>query len=173
MKMLGRVRQYVSQKVALQLYRTHIIPDLDYGDQIYDSMSPHLAHKLQVMQNACHRICTNSQPRTPTEELHTKAGIATLCARRKAHTFNFVYKGVNNMSSAGVDNIFKENRPTNHVNTRATTDKQLHVAASRLEKCKGNIRIWGAMNYNDIPTEIRQKTIYDSFKRGIKKHLGV
>ena len=37
-KVLGHVRQYISQIRALQLYKSLILPEFDYADQIYDAM---------------------------------------------------------------------------------------------------------------------------------------
>ena len=38
MKMMGRVRQYISERLAIQMYTTLILPDFDYGDTIYGGM---------------------------------------------------------------------------------------------------------------------------------------
>ena len=57
MKMLGRVRSFISESLALQLYKSLIIPCIDYGDVIYDAASKKDCQALQVIQNGCLRIC--------------------------------------------------------------------------------------------------------------------
>ena len=39
MKMLGRVRSFIDENLALQLYKSLISPHIDYGDSIYDAAS--------------------------------------------------------------------------------------------------------------------------------------
>ena len=62
MKALARIRQFVTQGVSLQLYKSLIIPHVDYGDVLYDSLSKGDAKKLQIIQNKCLRICLKSDP---------------------------------------------------------------------------------------------------------------
>ena len=110
MKMLCRIRQYVSQSLALQLYTTLILPLQN-------------ASKLQVMQNECLMVGMKSERRTATIGLHNKAKLPQLSVRRRAHTCNFVHKGINNQLSKGVNSMFKyqSHRETN--NTRAIENK--------------------------------------------------
>ena len=91
LKTLGRIRQYISQKLAVQLYKRLILPDFDYADPVYDAMSATNAQQLQVLQNSCLRICTNSQSRTPSEQLYQDTNI--LAVRRKMHSCDLVFKG--------------------------------------------------------------------------------
>ena len=124
MKMLSRIKQYISQHMALKLYSSLILPEFDYADIIYDSISKQNANKLQVMQNLCLKICTNSDCRISTVELHTKANMPLLATRHNAHTCNFVYRGLHSQLSKGVHSMFyfREDRPNN---TRAIEHKQL------------------------------------------------
>ena len=98
MKTLGRVRQYISEKMALDMYRSLVIPHLDFGDAIYDAASKTDAQTLQGLQNQCLRICPKAEPRTHIIDLHTRANIPLLPERRLEHTCNTVYRGVNNLS---------------------------------------------------------------------------
>ena len=94
MKSLGRVRQFVNKKLALDLYRRLIIPHMDYGDIVYDAIGLGYNQKLQTIQNSCLRICCRADPRTPIASLHEECKLPKLDVRRKLHVCNFVHKGV-------------------------------------------------------------------------------
>ncbi len=173
MKTLGRVRQYVSKNLALQLYKTLIIPDFDYGDQVYDAMSASNSAKLQCMQNRCLRICLNSQPRTPVESLHREAGLPKLSTRREAHTCNLVYKGLYDASSDGINHMFVLPEPRENNNTRALDNMTLTVPRNRIGVSDGNVRVRGAKYFNDLSTETRRKPTYNSFKESVKRDKGI
>ena len=65
MKAPARIRQFVTQHVSLQLYKSLIIPHVDYGDVLYDSLPKTDAKKLQVIQkNKCLWICLKADPFT-------------------------------------------------------------------------------------------------------------
>ena len=168
MKMLGRIRQYVSQSLAIMLYNSLILPDFDYADIIYDSFSKHNANKLQVMQNKCLKLCIKCDRRIPSDELHARAKMPLLSTRRNVHTCNFVYRGLNNQLSKGVNAMFKYPEERANNNTRSTDNKQLAVPVSRLQLGKGNIKIRGPEYFNSIPLEIKTAPIYNSFKARIK-----
>ena len=95
LRMLGRVRQYISQNLSLYLYKSLILPEFDYGDQIYDAMATITANQLQVLQNSCLRVCTKVDKRTSIADLHAISGVPTLDIRRRVHTCNFLHKGGN------------------------------------------------------------------------------
>ena len=82
MRCLGRIRQYIPEELALQLYSSLILPHLDYGDIIYDAMSTTLSNQLQVVQNNCLRICLKRDRMTHVPELHTDSKVNKLDDRR-------------------------------------------------------------------------------------------
>ncbi len=171
MKMLCRIRQYVSQSLALQLYTTLILPDFDYADVIYDSVSQSNAKKLQVMQNQCLKVCTKSEPRASTVELHNRVRLPQLSVRRRVHTCNFVHKGINNELSKGVNGMFKYQKPRETNHTRLIDNKHLVVPRSRLDISKGNVRIRGADYYNSVRIKTKLAPSYNSFKSRLKHDL--
>ena len=118
MKALACIRQFVSQRMALQLYKRVILPHVDYGDVLHDSLSKTVAKKLQVILNKCLRICLNAVPRSSVEELHNRASIPYLEARRKLHTCKFVYDGVKGMPSDNVNKMFRQINDAHEINTR-------------------------------------------------------
>ena len=54
---IGRVRKFVTQEICLNLYKSLVMPHLDYGDIVYMHTSNENLAKLQMIQNnACRLI---------------------------------------------------------------------------------------------------------------------
>ena len=59
----------------LHLYKTSIRPTMTYAAPVWCSISPSTYQYLQVIQNKCLRVITQSPRRTPISHLHTVTGI--------------------------------------------------------------------------------------------------
>ena len=94
-----------------------------------------------------------------------------LSTRRKGHTCNFVYKGLNNKLSKGVNKMFNHIELWDNNNTRAIEDNKLSIPFSKLKVCKGNVKIRGAEYYNSVNTETQLGTSYESFKSRLMRDL--
>ena len=57
---LSKIRKFLTIKTALLLYKTTILPLIDYGDFIYDQDVHYFNNKLQVLQNRALRIIYKS-----------------------------------------------------------------------------------------------------------------
>ena len=170
MKTLGRIRSFISEKLALQLYKSLIVPHLDYVNVIYDAANKRDFQTLQVIQNGCLRICFKADPRTPVAELHSRANLPTLPVRRAAHSCNIVFNGLNGTSTYGINNMFTYVHETHDINTRASSTSQVKLPKYRLAKSHGNLRHRGGKYFNDLPQDIKDSTSSAIFKKRIKSH---
>ena len=148
MKSLARIHQFVSKNLALELYRSLIIPHIDYGNIIYDAIGTVDNYKLQTIQNKCLRICIKANPRMPIADLRAECKLPMVDVRRKLHVCNFVQKGLHNKSSNNVNVLFQPVRDDHNVATCSSTDNKINVPVTRLETCEQNIKIRGAKYYN-------------------------
>ena len=73
--MLSRTREYMSEKSALTLYCSLILPLISYCDTVFHSLSAKDATVLQTMQNKGLRIVTLSNRWASTDEMHLNTGI--------------------------------------------------------------------------------------------------
>ncbi len=170
MKCLARIRTFITEKLAVQLYKSLIIPHIDYGDVVYDAASKRNCKTLQVIQNGCLWVCCKADPRTPIVDLHRKVNIPTLSMRRAAHATNMVYNGLNGKSTNGINDMFQYVRDTHDVNTRSSSNSMVKTPVYRLAKTQGNMRLRGAVYYNKLPQHVRNATSIDSFKSRVKAH---
>ena len=65
-----KFRHMLTKSAAIRLYKSMILPYLDYGDSIYGGANQDLLQKLQRLQNRCLRIATYQFGHTDTTELH-------------------------------------------------------------------------------------------------------
>ena len=90
--LLSKIRGFVSNKVALLIYKTKILPYLDYGDIFYMNTNIGILNKRQKLQNKALKICINPPWRTETDMVHNYTKIAKLDHRRTCHLRNFIHK---------------------------------------------------------------------------------
>ena len=171
MKMLGRARSFISENLAVQLYKSLIMPHIDYGDVVYDAASKKDCQTLQVIQNGCLRICCKADPRTPILELHRRTKIPFLSDRRAAHSCNIVYNGLHGNSTEGINNMFKYVHDTHNINTRSSSDDLIKLPKCRLAKSQSNLRYRGAQYFNKLPQTIKRVETLASFKRNMKAQI--
>ena len=89
--LLGRIRKFLNDDVALKIYKSMILPYFDYGDVIYNSAGKDGLEKLQRLQNKCLKICKRLDVKFSTKELHRITKTSRLDDRRSAHINNFMY----------------------------------------------------------------------------------
>ena len=103
---LARIRRYMTTNISLYLYNSLIAPCFSFNDFIYDPMTQCDENKLQVMQNACLRVCLQKDRLTHRSDLFAESKVVPLDVQRKLHTCEVVYKGINGKSTPFVNNAF-------------------------------------------------------------------
>ena len=92
-----KIRQFINDETAITIYKSTILPIIEYADFVYDYNIKYLNDKLQVYQNQCLYTVYN-QHRLPyhlkesTETLHRRACLMRLQHRRKSHLLTYAYK---------------------------------------------------------------------------------
>ena len=94
--LLAKMRKYISQDISLRIYKTMILPVMEYGDILYDGAGKKLIGKLQTLQNRCLRTCL--LPDRHTIRLHELCTIAKPDMRRKMHLQLYMFKQKTNMN---------------------------------------------------------------------------
>ena len=57
---LKRIRPFISESTALQIYQALILPHFEYCSPVWDELSVTLSDKLQKLQNRAARVITRS-----------------------------------------------------------------------------------------------------------------
>ena len=91
-KTFGKIRRFLTIKAALMVYKSTILPIIDYNDYFQFLWNSDKVHRLQKMQNWSLRIVYNNvQPRLDETGLHAEAGLELLETRRIKHLLNSMY----------------------------------------------------------------------------------
>ena len=83
--LLSKIRKYLAFDAANRIYKTMILPIVEYGDILYDDSNHLLLGKLQTFQNRGLRIVYYKQYHVPVILLHEVTEVARLDLRRKMH----------------------------------------------------------------------------------------
>ena len=77
---LKRIRPFISESTALQIYQALILPHFDYCSPVWDELSVTLSDKLQKLQN---RVITRSSYDTSASILLNRLNWDNLSTRKK------------------------------------------------------------------------------------------
>ncbi len=160
---LGMCRQYISQDISLLLYKSLLLPVLEYGDIVYASAGLCSLDKLQKVQNTALRIVLQADRRSNVKEMHKLLHILMLKDRRDIHISTQMYKCLNSLSPDYLCILFEYLSLHHGINTRAVANRELNVPRSRTsagEQCFGTR---GAVLWNGLPQDIKELSTLDSF----------
>ena len=80
------------RKTLLQLYKTLVLPIIEYGSVAYAGGNDNVLKKLDTIQNAFIRIATGAMRTSPIPSLQVEAMMTPLGLRRKEQTLRYVSK---------------------------------------------------------------------------------
>ena len=152
--LLAKIRKYLTDDVALKIYKSMILPYFDYGDIVYDGASQGETDKLQRLQNKGLKICMGFNRRYDTDNLHVLTKMPKLKVRRNAHLNNFMYNRVK--SNVGVDG--------RDIRTRAHDAPLFTITVPKLEAYKRSVQYAGASKWNELPANLRNIGSFSHFK---------
>ncbi len=171
---LGAVRKSrncLNEKTALILYKSLVLPHIDYGDVVYSTANKDLLDKLQKIQNrACRIICKGSRYDSATE-LHQRLNLPKLKDRAELNLSLLCHKSVySNGDITGLSRYFipLENLDRARV-TRALYDKSVVVPFVCTATGRKAFEFRGPTKWNNIPASQRQIEKFEQFKSSICK----
>ena len=159
--LLSKMKRYLRDDTAISIYKSMILPYLDYADVIFDKAMSKDINKIQRLQNKCLRICLGEERRFSTDRAHKLTGTPFLVDRRKAHIRNFMYLRKRRVDLLNVREI----------RTRAHDAPLFNLKIPRCEAFKRSIGYAGALEWNNLPPQIRNTDSYKAFKYGQKNEM--
>ena len=79
---IQKIRDNLTQPIALSLYTSLVLPHLDYCDIVYDCSSNQNLNRLQILQNSACRTILLVDADTHITDMHNRLGLLTLQSRR-------------------------------------------------------------------------------------------
>ena len=161
MTLLSKMKRYLNNNVALSIYKSMLVPYLDYADVIFHNTSSGDLDKLQRLQNRCLRICLGFDRQFSTDRAHKISNVPFLKDRRKAHVLNFMYIRTNKADLLNVREI----------RTRAHAARLFNVGIPRCEAFKRSLGYHGSVAWNSLNPVVRNTVPFLAFKFLQKKEM--
>ena len=155
LKQFRRMRVFLNTKAAMMVYKSMLLPILEYGDIFLSAASAANRKRLQTLQNKGLRCALGKGLETSTDELHKEASILKLKYRREQHLLNYMYGQAQNQ------NLHK---PKSSIKTRSQSKKLLKVKRPVTEKFKKSLAYLGPKKWNSLPEQFHFAPTKDYFK---------
>ena len=170
-KLLSKVSCILDRDTLLLVYKTLILPILEYGTVIYHGMSVQNADTLQKLQNAACRSILKEDMYAHIAEMHTQLNLSTLYQRRCRQIAVEVYKCVHNLGTPGCSSMLIFKHEIHELNTRATDMELLHVLRTKLKVTERDFAVTGPSIWNQIPLHLRRLENLADFKTEISNFV--
>ena len=153
--LLGKIKKYLNNDVALKIYKSMILPYMDYADVLFVNAKATDLDKLQRLQNRSLKVCLGRDRFFSTERAHREAKVPMLSDRRRAHTLNFMFK----RKSARPDLLNRR-----EIRTRAHDAPLFNIVVPHCEAFKRCVGYHGATAWNNLNPGVRSTGSYKEFK---------
>ena len=158
LKQFQRMRNFLNTKAALLVYKSMMLPIIEYGDIFLSAASVENRKKLQTLQNKGLRCALRKSIDTATTgELHAEAGLLKLKYRREQHLLNFLYDW-------SLDKKELVRRSTDSVQTRTSQKRLFKLKKPHTEKYKKSLAYKGKAKWNELHTDFHQAATKGSYK---------
>lgn len=158
---LVNLRKYVYSHTLLTLYKTAILPLMEYGNIVNSLIPLNQRRKLQRIQNRDLKIIYTNLPTTTTEDLHIRAKIAPIAQRSDRQLLCLMYR------RAQLPDKYPQIQT--NVTTRANERIRFATPRPKTEKYKKYPMYRGSQLWDTLSPETQKLTSYELFKYSIPK----
>ena len=152
--LLTKIRPYLTDKACLNVYKTMVLPYIEYGDIIYGGTNVSLLIKLQRIQNRGLKLSLNLLSSTNTLDVHREAKLNLLKDRRDSHLVTLMFQ-------RAYDTEYVDDR---ELPTRLHDNKTLTVPRPNNSVFTKSVCFRGATMWNDLDPSFKQISNIKSFK---------
>ena len=103
---LKRIRPYISERTALQIYQALILPHFDYCSLVWGDCNLTLTDKLKKLQNRATRAITRSNYDSSASFLLNRLNWDDLITCRQKLKATLMFKTINGLTPAYLRNLF-------------------------------------------------------------------
>ena len=172
---ISKVRKYIDNTTCERLVHAFISSKLDYCNSLLAGLPNYLIKRLQVIQNSAARLVTGINLRmsihiTPVlRQLHW----LPLSQRIDFKILCLIFKCVHWSSAPSYLKDIIYVRKSTGRSLRSNNTITLDIPNVKTLKNYGDraFSIYGPRAWNKLPSHLRVKITYDSFKVGLKTHL--
>ena len=159
----SKIRRFLSEKAALDIYKTMILPYFDYGDVIFMFSNENLLRKLDRLHIRGLKISKKILSTIDESDLLKSSNLSNLRNRRTVHLRNFLFNRKHLCETI-------ENR-NEQICTRNNDGPLFHIEKPNCESFRRNVCYSGYIEWNKLDLNIRKiENIFD-FKKIQKNWL--
>ena len=165
---IKKIKPFVPTSNLISVYQSIVEPYLDYCSvAVWDDISDQLTDKLQILQNRAARVITGADYRTPSSVLLNKLGWSSLKEKRHKQKALMMFKIMNGMTPAYLEDIFTRNigrsvfyLRISRSNLALPGNREPHEAKKKSFDLGGN-RTHDLRNRSTVtlPTELQGRTV--------------
>ena len=163
----SKIRRFFSNKAALNVYKTMILPYFDYGDVVFMFSSESMLKKLDRLHLRGLRISENINNSFPKDDLLELCNISSLCNRRLVHLRNFMFNRKHLCENQ--PNI--QNDSLSQICTRSKAGPTFNIVKPNCELYKRSICYSGCLEWNNLDSTSRNIENVFEFKKNQKTWL--
>ena len=163
---LRRIRRFIPLDVMCRLYKSYILPHLEYCCPLLFGVGRGQAKKLEDTNNYILRSILGYGKHTPYNHLLNMAGIRTLEERRKFQSLVLVYKCINKEAPRYIEEFFEIKTCKYNLRGLGTL---LRLPNFKIEWRHKSFSFLAAKLWNSLPTYVRNAKDISNFKCLLKK----
>ena len=156
--------KFLGKDTSLILYKSLVLPAIDYGDLLYHHASNRALASLQVVQNKFARVLLKCDSYTPSAFMHNELKLMKLDRRRHYHMSVFVYKAVKGLITENICSKIQLPYDDRGWVTRAQTRGDLLVPPVLLKVTESAFSYVAPKLWNSLPLALRTAETNDDFK---------
>ena len=106
---IRKCRKHLNKGLSLMMYKSLVVPLIDYCDIVYMQTNKDSLQKLQIVQNIACRLILEAGPRDHIEEMHKELKIDYLNTRRYNHLLAECHKNIHTEKTLPLKRFFVRN----------------------------------------------------------------
>lgn len=158
---LAHLPKYVGTSTSLQIYKTTILPLMEYANFTYTLVPVQLRKKLQRLQNKALKIIYKTQDSQTLQELHTIAKLTSVDQRANKQLICLMYKRSHNPSDYPLHATSRS--------TRLNEKVRFKIPKPNNEKFKKFPLYVGSNLWDELDQSIQRTPEYSIFKARLPK----
>ena len=164
---LRRLRPICPQSTLVAIYKSLILPHLDYCSAVWGCIGNGLSQKLEKLQNRAARIITGSGWDVRSSQILCALKWESLADRRSKQLKSLMFKTANNLVPEYLSDKFTSVNTIHRHNLRGA-QHNLFIPRPNTEALKKSFRYRGAITWNDLSVEAKQATTLKNFYSAIE-----
>ncbi len=171
-KKLGAIRKTrmcIDTKTCITLYKSLVLPTIDYCDVVYMTGTKGSLEKLQKVQNIACRLILKADRRESTVAMHKTLKFLKLDKHRDTHLANLCHKNIYVEGSKPLSKYFIRVLEGNRRITRHANEMNMIVPRINSHTGRKAISYRGPYTWNFLDSDSKLNENFNSFKSAVLK----